>query len=493
MAARFRIPDPPRLPGPAAVVVACVLPAVAFALAAGIPAIFERIPFTPFFLAVALAAWAGGFVPGLLSVAVSVGLGWAFLAGSKTAALAEGARLSAVVFCPFGIVVAAVGAAAREGFRERKRTAETLRRSEARERARAEEFEALMRAVPAVVLIARDPEARELTGSRTATELLRLPPGENPSMTSGQPPRHYRILHGGRELPPLELPTQRAARGETVDDIEVELEFDDGTRRRLLGNAHPLFDELGRPRGGISAFVDVTKLANAVRARDDFLAIASHELKTPLTALQLHVETLVRRRGEGGAAVERAGEAIRRQVARLAALVNTLLDVSRLNESRLQLRLEPVDLAAVVHEVAGRFAAEAEHVGSPIHVEGEGPIPGLWDRLRVEQVVTNLLSNAVKYGDGKPISVRVAGGPRTASLVVADQGIGIASEEQERIFERFERGGAAQGYGGLGIGLWIARELVVAHGGSIEVESAVGAGAAFHVELPLERAAPPPA
>jgi signal transduction histidine kinase len=491
MAARFRIPDPPRLSSPAALVLAVALPTVAFGLATGAPGIFGRIPFTPFFLAVALSAWAGGFACGLVSVAASFGFGWTLVAGSTVGELAASAHLSAMAFCPFGIVVAAVGAAAREGFRERERTAETLRASEARERARAEEFEALMRAVPAVVLIARDPAALELTGSRAATELLRLPPGENPSKTSDRPPRHYRILHDGRELSPHELPTQRAARGETVDDIEVEVEFDDGTRRRLLGNAHPLFDEVGRPRGGISAFVDVTKLANAVRARDDFLAIASHELKTPLTALQLHVETLVRRRGEGDPQVERSGEAVRRQVARLTALVNTLLDVSRLNESRLRLHLEPVDLAAVVREVAGRFAVEAERVGSPIQIEGEGPIRGLWDRLRMEQVVTNLLSNAVKYGEGKPISVRVAGGTRTASLVVADRGIGIAPGEHERIFERFERGGAAQGYGGLGIGLWIARELVAAHGGSIGVESAAGAGAAFLVELPLERAEPP--
>jgi signal transduction histidine kinase len=233
------------------------------------------------------------------------------------------------------------------------------------------------------------------------------------------------------------------------------------------------------------------KLFEALRARDAFLSMASHELKTPLTSLQLHVQSLLRARDGVAGPAARSAVAIQRQAARLTTLVNALLDVSRLNEARLQLDLEPVELAALVREVAARFEADAEGAPSSIRVDAPGTVCGHWDRLRVEQVVTNLLSNALKYGEGKPVTVQVGADAANARLVVADQGIGIPPHEHRRIFERFERGHATRGYGGFGLGLWITRELVTALGGRIEVESAAGAGATFRVELPM--AGPPPA
>jgi signal transduction histidine kinase len=488
MVERFRIPPPPRLTPLASIGVALGLPLLAFAFQSAFRPLFEGIPFVLFLLSAALVAWAGGLASGLLSVAISGGFGYAFLRASADAPRSEDAGVAVAVFFPAALVIAAIGAATREGFRERERAAETLRESEARERARAEELQAIMDAVPAVVLIAHDAEARRMTANRAALELLRIPPGGTPSKTAERPPTHYRVLRNGVEVAPADLPTQVAARrGEVVRDVEIEISFDDGTHRILLGNAEPLFDEEGRSRGAVSAFVDVTSLSEALRARDAFLTMASHELKTPLTPLQLQVDQLLRARGGVPATVARAADAIRRQVQRLTILVNTLLDVSRVNEGRLRMELEPIDLAALAREVVSGFSAASEVDRGRIRLEAPEAVVGRWDRLRLEQVVTNLVSNALKYGEGKPISVRVErsrGG--AAELAVSDQGIGIASGEQGLIFERFERGQAARGYGGFGLGLWISREIVTALGGTIEVESAAGAGATFRVRLPLE-------
>jgi signal transduction histidine kinase len=484
---RFRIPAPPRLPAIAAVAVASGLPLLVFLLESAVRSVFEGVPFVLFLLAVALSAWAGGFVPGLVAVALSSALGYAFLLGSTEPAVASGAHVAIALFTPAAAVIGALGAAARAGFRERERAAETLRESEARERARAEELAAIMDAVPALVLIAHDREARSITGSRAASELLRVWAGSNVSLTAERPPTHYRVLRDGKELAPEELPTQAAARnGTRARGVELEIIFDDGTRRTILGNAEPLFDEQGRSRGAVSAFVDVTKLSDAVRARDAFLSMASHELRTPLTALQLQVEAILRAREGVPAALAKAADGTRRQVVRLTALVNTLLDVSRLNEARLQLELEQVDLAAVVREVVSRFTGDTELARSRILVDAAGAVAGRWDRLRLEQVVTNLLSNALKYGEGMPVSLRVESDGGTARLAVSDQGIGIDPSEQRVIFERFERGRATRGYGGFGLGLWITHEIVAALGGRLEVESAAGAGATFRVELPVE-------
>jgi signal transduction histidine kinase len=484
VAQRFRVPAPPRLRPLAALAVAVALPLVGYLAESGSGHLFNRSAWAPYFLAVAISAWAGGLGASLLTVVLSTGLGYAFLRADGGTTVAA-AGLAAFLFASFALVVAGIGALARTGFFERERVAQSLRDSEARAKTHADELEALMSAVPAVVLIARDPEARDVICSRAALELLRISPGESPSKTSARPPRHYKAFRDGRELAPHQLPTQAAARGVRQTDVELEIRFDDGTVRRILGNAEPLFDGQGRPRGGIGAFIDVTKLSNAIQARDDVLAIASHELKTPLTALRLPVEALLRGRAGAPPLPAEKARAIERQLLRITALVNALLDVSRIHEARLELKPERVELAALVREVAARFAAEAELAGSRIEVDAPAPVHGRWDRQRVEQIVGNLLANAVKYGEARPIVVRVSGDERSVRVDVVDQGVGIAPMEQARIFGRFERGGASHGYGGLGLGLWIARELARAMGGGLGVRSEVGAGSTFTVELPL--------
>jgi PAS domain S-box-containing protein len=227
----------------------------------------------------------------------------------------------------------------------------------------------------------------------------------------------------------------------------------------------------------------------AVAARDEFLSIASHELRTPLTALRLALENM--RRVSTREAIERLPPqyvervlvTAERQGQRLEKLVSALLDVSRIHMGRLELDVEEVELGATVQEAIGAIEDEAAQSGSRIDVRGE-PVRGYWDRLRVSQVVTNLLSNAVKYGGGKPVEVEF--GPRAdrAWLVVRDRGIGIDPADQPQIFERFERAVSSRNYGGLGLGLYIVKRIVEAHGGSVRVESSPGAGATFRVELP---------
>jgi PAS domain S-box-containing protein len=230
---------------------------------------------------------------------------------------------------------------------------------------------------------------------------------------------------------------------------------------------------------------------DAIRLREEFLSIASHELRTPITAIQLHVQELLRalaRHPEGIAPerLRRSLEVADRQVKRQMHMVNELLDVSRMGAGRLVLRPEPVDLAVLVREVAERFEQELARTGSCLTVEAPAPVPGRWDRLRLEQVVTNLISNAVKYGQGKPIGLTVEAADGRARLAVSDAGLGIAPEHLERVFGRFERAVSERHYGGFGLGLWIAREIIESMGGHISVSSQLGVGSTFRVELPLE-------
>lgn len=228
---------------------------------------------------------------------------------------------------------------------------------------------------------------------------------------------------------------------------------------------------------------------DAIGIRDDFLSIAGHELRTPLTALQLQVLSIERMlKGEIDVEKIRArAEKAARNVVRLSTLVNELLDISRISAGRLTLQLSQFDLSEPVFEVLGRMADELVRAGCTIDVKLEGELRGSWDRLRIEQIVTNLVSNATKYGQGKPIEVRLSPRAGKACLSVRDFGVGISPEDQKRIFERFERAVPSRHSWGLGLGLWIARQLIEAHGGTIRVESAPGAGATFEVELALER------
>jgi signal transduction histidine kinase len=233
------------------------------------------------------------------------------------------------------------------------------------------------------------------------------------------------------------------------------------------------------------------KAQEAIRVRDEFLSIASHELRTPLTPLQLQLQGLLRRIGsrpDEALPIDHVRNSVARsekQVKRLARLVDALFDVSRISAGKLDLAPEEFDLVELVREVIERVPAESAHHGRGVTIDSDGPIIGCWDRVRIEQVVSNLVANAIKYGGETSPEVLLRRTTLRAEIRVSDHGIGIASDHLDRIFDRFERAVAPLSYGGLGLGLYIAKQIVEAHGGTIRVSSELGIGSTFTVELPL--------
>ncbi len=232
------------------------------------------------------------------------------------------------------------------------------------------------------------------------------------------------------------------------------------------------------------------ELRQAVRARDEFLSMASHELRTPLATLVLQLESLTRL--AGGAAppslaserVEKSLSMSQRQLKRLEQLVTEMLDVSRLAAGRMELLPEEgVDLRVIVRDVLARFSDKLASI--PVEVSFEGDVVGRWDASRLDQVVTNLVSNAIKYGNELPIDIAVRGADDVVTLVVRDRGTGLGPDDQKSLFSRFHRAPSNERrYSGFGLGLWIVKQFVEAHGGTVAVQSNLGRGAAFLVQLP---------
>jgi PAS domain S-box-containing protein len=277
----------------------------------------------------------------------------------------------------------------------------------------------------------------------------------------------------------------------------------DGTRFWAAVTIAAVRDAAGALRGFAKVTRDLTErrqaedrrerllaeLKEAVRARDEFLQIASHELKTPLTPLQMQLGSVIRSLRSMAVQDQRLIKKIEvatRQTERISSLVENLLDVSRITGGRLALQLEEFDLTEIVGDVAERFQVEAQKAGCALTVVALSPLVGRWDRLRLEQVISNLLSNAIKYGPKRPVEVDLGERGGMIRIAVTDHGIGIDEAARERIFERFERAVSTRHYGGLGLGLFITRQICEAHGGSIAVESRPGNGSTFTVLLPRE-------
>jgi signal transduction histidine kinase len=263
---------------------------------------------------------------------------------------------------------------------------------------------------------------------------------------------------------------------EEVDRLGQSLERSAGLLRQ-----HE--EEELRARAGLEA---------AVKARDDFLSLASHELKTPLTSLMLQTQLLQKRQERGEVlppeSVKRVLDQTTRQTERLARLVNDMLDISRLAAGKLALETETFDLAELASDVVAKLGPQLSEAQCEVSVHAPEPVVGTWDRYRLEQVLANFLTNAARYAPGKPVEVAVRRLEQRAELRVRDNGRGIAPEDRERIFRKFERAVGSREVGGLGLGLFIVREIVEMHGGSVSVESEVGKGAAFTVALPLRPA-----
>jgi PAS domain S-box-containing protein len=380
--------------------------------------------------------------------------------------------------------------AARAEAEERERIAEMLRQNELR-------FRSLVRALPQVVFT---------VGPRGSLEFHNRQLLDYSGLTEGDLPgvkKWTRLLHRDDRAAATRARRQAQATGQ-ANSFDLRLRRRDGAYRWFLVSVVPFHGERGEV---IEWFGTCTEIhaqkealqaqAEAVHARDVFLSVASHELKTPLTAAQLQIQSarrqLRREPGEAAANLALRLDATAKSVERLGALVNALLDVSHVASGKIVTAYEPLDLSDLVARTVRRFVEAGGH-GCEIGRELEPGISMLGDPVRIEQVLSNLLSNAIKYGEGKPVSVRLRrSDPRHASLDVLDHGIGIAPDDQLRIFEKFERAASARHYGGLGLGLWIARQIVEASGGVLRVSSAAGEGSTFTVVLPLDREVKMPA
>ncbi|MBN1203452.1 MAG: PAS domain S-box protein [Myxococcaceae bacterium] len=252
--------------------------------------------------------------------------------------------------------------------------------------------------------------------------------------------------------------------------------------RRFTVTEQVFVEELA---GRAALALDNARLFQEAQRALELIGVTSHDLSNPLNALQLQLARL--KRVDPAAEPERVREglgAALRNAQRLGQLLHNLLDLSRLSSGKLVLDVSRVELTELVREVVERHAEQATEAGCLISFEAEGELEGWWDRLRLERVVTNLLSNALKFGRGKPVEVRLAQSGEWVRLKVRDHGAGIPPEAQRRIFERFEREKSGGRHAGFGLGLYIVRQLVEAHGGFIRVESQPGEGALFTVELP---------
>jgi PAS domain S-box-containing protein len=301
--------------------------------------------------------------------------------------------------------------------------------------------------------------------------------------------QNFRNLESWKRSGLLEM-AERALRTGTEQHGDVFLVSSFGMRVTLECILVPFM--FGEEQHILLAALDITErkqleldLRAAVAAREDFLSIASHELKTPLTGLHLQLQLMKRlatKAKDDNPFTALCSTALKSSQ-QVVGLLNELLDVTKIRVGKFDLHEQEVDLKAAVIEGVAALSENAHNMGSMITVKADHSVVGTWDRTRVHQIIANLLSNAIKYGEGKPIEVTVA--QEADKLHFQDQGMGIPYDLQSKIFERFERAVTGGKIGGLGLGLYIVRQIVEAHGGSIHVESAPGNGSLFIVELPL--------
>jgi signal transduction histidine kinase len=225
----------------------------------------------------------------------------------------------------------------------------------------------------------------------------------------------------------------------------------------------------------------------ALRSREEFLSIAAHELRGPLSVMSLAVQTL-RRRDVPEPTRDRMLSLVEREGRRLTRFAEDITDITRIRAGALHFHDAEVDLVQVVREVVIRLDPEIARSGSMVSIEAAQPVVGRWDRLRIDQVVTNLVTNALKFGLGRPIAISATAADGWATLVVSDHGLGVRASQREAIFRPFERAVPVRHYGGLGLGLFIVRTIVTRYGGTVHVEPGDRGGSRFVVRIPQEGA-----
>lgn len=231
-----------------------------------------------------------------------------------------------------------------------------------------------------------------------------------------------------------------------------------------------------------------------IKARDQFLSIISHELKTPLTVMLLNLHSLSKSIQSDSLASFSIHELVKvlknseQQIKRLTAMINDLLDISLITTGRIDLQLENTDLVTIARQVAGSFSEMLKREKIKINIQAKSTVVGKWDKVRIEQAITNLISNAIKYGNGKPVEIKIFKNRNQGKFIIKDQGMGIPPNEQKVVFDLFKRASGPSEYKkGLGVGLFVTSQIVKIHGGKIMVSSIPAKGATFTVELPLKK------
>lgn len=286
---------------------------------------------------------------------------------------------------------------------------------------------------------------------------------------------------------------ESALKSQMPYEIEYRLRRHDGVYRWHLGRAFPSRDESGQVVAWFGTNTDIhdfkllqEKLEQALRVRDDFISIASHELKTPLTTLKLQLQILERNIVKGQIDVDRLeaiAKTLNRQFTKLTDLIDNMLDISRLNNGKLDLFRETSNISALTEEIFDHFKQQFIEAGVHASLDLEGDVFCQVDALRLEQVITNLLTNAIKYGEKAPVKIVVKKDTDHAYIIVNDKGPGISSEHLSKIFDQFHRLNNGN-ISGLGLGLFISQEIVRAHGGVITAESNSTDGTTFKIALP---------
>ncbi|MBI2028578.1 MAG: HAMP domain-containing histidine kinase [Candidatus Levybacteria bacterium] len=241
-------------------------------------------------------------------------------------------------------------------------------------------------------------------------------------------------------------------------------------------------------------FGEHIKARKEIKARDEFLSIVSHELKTPLTSMLLKLHGMLNSVYNVSLAnfsvreLMQVLENAEKQIKWLTAMINDLINVSLITTGRMNLKIEDVDLVGTTNRVLQNFSELLKREKYKIRIEAKSPVVGRWDEVRIEQAITNLVSNAIKYGRGEPIDIKILKTGDSARFIIQDRGIGIHPNEQKVIFDLFKRAEEQNGnHKGLGVGLYITSQIVKVHGGSIRVSSAPMKGSLFTIDLPLNQ------
>jgi PAS domain S-box-containing protein len=289
----------------------------------------------------------------------------------------------------------------------------------------------------------------------------------------------------GRHVRPEDMPLRRALCGNVVVDADLSLPSPEDRRTlHLRVNAAPIRDERGVLTGAVAVARDVTEMVELDHLKDEFVKVAAHELKTPVAIMKSYAQ-LALKSEPTPATYRKMLDAINRGADRIDHIVRELLDVSQLYLGRLKLSEESLDLRELAEETVGHMAAL-----SPQHrfsVRGDMPVIVHGDRVRLRQVLVVLLDNAVRYSpEGGRVEVRLVPGERDVEVCVSDEGIGIPAERQARLFQRFYRAhsGTPHDRGGMGVGLYISRQIIIHHGGTMRVSSEEGRGSTFCFSVP---------